>query len=169
MNHSLCDIASKNEESCSNNTLKSRKLFNCLELSKLNNEILQKSGVNNYSLENSMKESYTARATNSKVLGNYHPMFAVNKEARNLAKNGSFKRLGNSQTYLQYDENIPPSAINALQPSSSLNTKAVVDRLNDKLKKMSSKQRKIKRTSNLTKISDLSTSSVNNQSKPTPS
>jgi hypothetical protein len=159
-------VTTKNDESCSTkkNIFKSRQKFKGLELSKMKNSIMQNASVNDYCLENSMKQSYTARASNSKILNNYNPMFAVNKETRNLARNGSSKRLGYSHSYLQYDENSAPSTMNILQPTSNLNTKTVVDRLNQKLKKMSSNKQKIKRISNLTKLTDLSASSVNNQS-----
>jgi hypothetical protein len=130
----------------------------------MKNNIMQNTSVNDYCLENSMKQSYTARVSNSKILNNYNPMFAVNKKTRNLAKNGSSKRLGCSHSYLQCDENSAPSNMNILQPTSNLNTKTVFDRLNQKLKKISSNKQKIKKTSHLTKLTDLSTSSVNNQS-----
>ena len=61
-------------------TRKARELFRGFKLSQMKAEIINFSDIQEYSAQCSFKESYTARASNSKILKNYHPMLGANKQ-----------------------------------------------------------------------------------------
>lgn len=117
-------------------------MFKGLSFSKLKTDITDSHSEHKNSIDKNIKESYTSRANNCKILKNYQPILGLDCSEVSHIK----AKYSNKSTKNTTKDSIRITSLNHSKPS--VNPLYIADQLNQKLKKF-------------TKLSDLSTTSIN--------